>query len=287
MSRVFTLSHLSFDLFRMFQRWSHFALVWLQKIRHVGLTLLFFGGTSLLSVAAPDHNLFTAVLETHVEDGLVDYAALANDPRLEEYLASLAETDPATLPTEEERLALWINAYNAYTLKLIADAYPVDSIHDLATGGMVIGWLIKRTAWDIRFADVGGETYTLNEIEHDIIRPEFEDARIHFAIVCAAVSCPLLRSEAYVPDRLDEQLNEEGRRFLADTSRNTFDLSKRRARISKIFSWFEEDFGSSDTEVIRYLAEFAPPEVAMDMRHHADQWSIRYQSYDWSLNGIE
>jgi len=235
--------------------------------------------------AAPNHGLLTNILHDHVQEGMVDYTSLATDQRLDDYLAQLDQTNPDGLRTDQDRMALWLNAYNAYTLKLVADAYPIDSIHNLATGGMIIGWLIKRTAWDIRFAEVGGQTYTLNEIEHEILRPEFADARIHFAIVCAAVSCPLLRAEAYVPERLDQQLDEEGRRFLADPSRNLFDLTERRARISKIFDWFEEDFGSNDAEVIRYLAAFAPVDVADDMSRRADEWSISYQRYDWSLNG--
>lgn len=245
--------------------------------------ILLIPATSL-ATSATDHGLLSVVLQDHVDQGMVDYAAIAEDRRLDQYLAQLATTDPTALPSAADRLALWLNAYNAYTLKLVADAYPIDSIHELATGGMVIGWLIRRTAWDIRFAEVGGEEYTLNEIEHDIIRPEFEDARIHFVIVCAAVSCPLLRSEAYEASQLDEQLTEEGRRFLADPSRNTFDLANRQARISKIFDWFEEDFGSNDAEVIRYLAAFAPPDVADDMVRHAEAWTIGYQPYDWSLN---
>ena len=254
------------------------------EARHYGFMAMFFVLVASFAAATPDHGLFTDVLQDHVEQGRVDYAALAEYERFEKYLAQLATTDPDALPTDADRLALWLNAYNAYTLKLVADAYPIDSIHKLATGGMIIGWLIKRTAWDIRFAEVGGETYTLNEIEHDIIRPQFGDARIHFAVVCAAVSCPLLRSEAYEPTQLEEQLNEEGRRFLADSSRNTFDLVDRRARISKIFDWFEEDFGNNDAEVIRYLAPFAPVGVADDMARHADKWTISYQPYDWSLN---
>lgn len=246
-------------------------------------------GLLLISIApiaavAADHGLFTAVLQDHVEEGRVDYGALADDPRLDEYLAQLADTDPAILPSDADRLALWLNAYNAYTLKLVADAFPIDSIHELATGGMVIGWLIKRTAWDIRFAEVGGADYTLNEIEHEIIRPEFGDARIHFALVCAAVSCPRLRDEAYTAERLEAQLEEEGRRFLADPSRNSFDVTYRQARISKIFAWFEEDFGRGDAEVIRHLAKFAPADVADDMVRHAEKWTIDYQPYDWSLN---
>jgi hypothetical protein len=246
------------------------------------LTALFFAVFS--RAAVPDHALFTQLLADHVVAGRVDYAAMAQDERLDTYLAVLASTSPRNLPGEADRLAFWINAYNAYTLKLVADAYPIEIIHDMGTGGRIIGWLINRTPWDIRFAVVGGRTYTLNEIEHEIIRPEFGEPRIHFAIVCAAVSCPPLRSEAYTAARLDEQLNEQGRVFLTDTRHNTFDLVERTARISQVFSWFRKDFGANDREVIAFLSKFAPPGVGVDMVRHAPDWKIRHQSYDWSLN---
>lgn len=234
--------------------------------------------------AGPDHSVFTAVLSDHVVEGRVDYAAIAQDERLDTYLADLAQTDPSALSTEAEQLALWINAYNAYTLRLVADAYPIDSIHDLATGGRIVGWLIRRTPWDIRFAEVGGKAYTLNEIEHEIIRARFAEPRIHFAIVCAAVSCPPLRSEAYITDRLDEQLDDQGRRFLNDSRHNTFDLADRTARISQIFSWFRKDFGANDREVVAFLARFAPAEAAADMVARPGDWRVQHAPYGWALN---
>lgn len=245
---------------------------------------LWAGHFSFAENLAPDHGLFSAVLQEHVVAGLVDYAAVARDQRLPQYLDQLAETDPGRLASRAEKLAFWINAYNAYTLKLVADDYPVESIHDLGTGGRIIGWLLNRSPWDIRFAEVGGKKYTLNEIEHEILRPRFQEPRIHFAIVCAAVSCPPLRSEAYVPDRLDEQFDEQGRIFLADSRHNQFDFKERRASLSPIFSWFKEDFGGDDESLIRFVARFLGQDVARQLESHTEPWRVSHTDYDWSLN---
>jgi hypothetical protein len=233
---------------------------------------------------APDHELFSVVLQDHVVLGLVDYAGVRQDQRLSQYLDQLAKINPEGLPTRDEKLAFWINAYNAYTLKLVADDYPIKSIHDLGTGGRIIGWLLKRSPWDIRFAEVGGKDYTLNEIEHEILRPRFQEPRIHFAIVCAAVSCPPLRAEAYFPDRLGAQLDEQGRLFLADRRHNFFDLKRNRATLSPIFSWFKEDFGGDDESLIRFVASFLDPSLARSLERDAGQWMVDDTDYDWSLN---
>lgn len=248
------------------------------------ILLLCLGLFPAYSGAAVDHQLFTQVLQDHVADGLVDYAALDDDVRLDQYLGQLSQTDPTKLPTVDERLTLWINAYNAYTLKLVADAYPIESIHDLGTGGRILGWLLNRSPWDIRFAEVGGEEYTLNEIEHEILRVEFDEPRIHFAIVCAAISCPPLRAEAYVPERLNEQLDAQTRQFVADRRSNRFDHGRQRAEVSPIFSWFEEDFGDDDSEVLLFLAEVASPKTGEAIRQAPEKWSLDYTHYDWSLN---
>ena len=232
-----------------------------------------------------DHALFSTVLRDHVIAGRVDYAALKTDSRLADYLAQFAVVDPATLPDESARLAYWINAYNAFTLKLVADAYPVKSIHDLGTGGRIIGFLIKRTPWDIRFANIAGRKMTLNEIEHEVIRKQFDEPRIHFAIVCAAVSCPPLRSEAYVPERLDAQLEEQTRLFLRDGVNNRFDLANLKARLSPIFNWFKADFGGTDRTVLEFVAPYAPPDAAASLHQEAGSWDLSYTDYDWSLNG--
>ncbi|GAB5559499.1 MAG: DUF547 domain-containing protein [Synoicihabitans sp.] len=255
----------------------------LKFFKYVSLVAaIFLGGPNLRSEV--DHDLFTRILSEHVEDGLVDYAGIKQDPRLADYLAGFARTDSASLPRERERLAFWINAYNAFTLKLVADEYPVDSIHDLGTGGRIIGWLLNRTPWDIRFAEIGGESYTLNEIEHEILRVEFDEPRIHFAIVCAAISCPPLRPEAYVPDRLDAQLDDQARIFLHDTRNNRFDFEKKKARISPIFSWFKVDFGGSDAAILEFVAPFLDEKTAAAMRRDGFDWDVSTTHYDWALN---
>ncbi|MBT5903101.1 MAG: DUF547 domain-containing protein [Opitutaceae bacterium] len=253
-------------------------------IRSFGVVLLLLGAGQVAKSDGADHQIFSSVLQEFVKDGLVNYAALRNEKRLDQYLDQLDRTYPAQYATEAERLALWINAYNAYTLKLVADDYPIKSIHDLGTGGRIIGWLLNRSPWDIRFAKVGGEAYTLNEIEHEILRVRFDEPRIHFAIVCAAVSCPPLRAEAYFPDRLDEQLEEQARQFIADVRSNRFDLNSQRAEVSPIFSWFDEDFGENDAEILDYIAKLAPAEVSKSILENPRDWSLGYSHYDWSLN---
>ncbi|MDB4385296.1 DUF547 domain-containing protein [Opitutaceae bacterium] len=231
-----------------------------------------------------DHELFSVVLHDAVADGLVDYEALRDESRLDQYLDQLDQTDPTQYATEVERLALWINAYNAYTLKLVADDYPIKSIHDLGTGGRIIGWLLNRSPWDIRFARVGGKEYTLNEIEHEILRVRFDEPRIHFAIVCAAVSCPPLRSEAYFPERLEVQLNEQAKSFLNDSRSNRFDRTEKDAELSPIFSWFKKDFGGSDESILRFIVPFLDEKTATTIRRDGFEWDVSSTHYDWSLN---
>lgn len=229
--------------------------------------------------------LYTDMLADHVIEGSVDYRKLCGDGRLESFIAYLAATDPATLPSDVDRFAFWLNAYNAFTLKIVCDNYPVDSINDLHFGGRIIGHVTKKTAWDKEFAVVGGETYSLNHIEHDIIRPVFADPRAHFALVCAAVSCPPLRTEAYRGDRLDEQLDDQGRVFLAQTEKNRFDVEAKTAYLSRILDWYQDDFGDGDEEVLRYVARFLPDSLASEIRVDAREWKVKHTEYDWSLNG--
>jgi len=234
-----------------------------------------------------DHRLFSQVLTAHVGDGRVDYAALKTDPRLDRYLAQLAATDPEQLPDDSARLAFWLNAYNAYTIKLIVDREPLKSITEIGTGGLVLGSVLKTTAWDIRFAEVGGKKLTLNEIEHEIIRRKFKDARAHFALVCASGSCPVLRTEAYEGDKLDGQLDAQAQLFLRDSTRNRFDLATKTASLSSIFSWYQGDFGVDKTAALLKAASYASPEVRAAIEAEPKAWTVEYLTYDWSLNGRE
>ncbi len=228
------------------------------------------------------HTPFDQLLRAFVNDGRVDYASFkSHEATLDAYLAALARTDPSRLP-REERMALWINAYNAFTIKLILRRYPgITSIKDIP----------RR--WDRREWTVGGRPYSLAGLEHEILRKQFGEPRIHFAIVCASKSCPSLASEAYEADRLDEQLSRAARTFLADrdngfrarTEKGVLYGYNHYVYLSRIFKWFSEDFekrhGSVVNGILPYLSK---PDQAF-IRQNRNALKIRYLPYDWSLNG--
>jgi hypothetical protein len=232
---------------------------------------------------AVDHSMWDRLLQAHVDErGLVDYDAFALNPRFEEYLRRLARTDPVRLPRAEQ-LALWINAYNAYTIELINRHGERRSIRNI---NRALGLIARKGPWSERMATVGGRTYTLDEIEHEIIRPRFEEPRIHFTLVCAAIGCPALRREAYTGARLDAQLEDQARGFLRGSpAKNRVDLQAQRVYLSPIFRWYREDFGRDDAEVGRYLARFhdgAERELLL-----GGVFRIDYTPYDWTLNSPE
>ena len=219
-----------------------------------------------------DHTLYGNLLEKYVKDGVVDYRGLKNEEgKLDQYLDLLDQTNPDAL-SRKEQLALYINAYNAYTLKLILENYPVASIKDIG------GWL--KGPWKILFCRIGGKTLTLDEIEHEIIRPRFKDPRVHFAVNCASKSCPPLISEPYQGSILDEQLDANTRGFLNNPDENR--LEGDTLYVSKIFKWFREDFGG---DVVGFFLEHARDEFKDRLSERRDQIKIRYLDYDWSLNG--
>ncbi len=224
---------------------------------------------------------FTAVLSAHVDDqGLVDYAALVADPApLDAYLTRLATTDPANL-SGDDRLAFWINAYNAYTLYLIRDQYPTKGILKTVSGPFIP---TVNSPFSDAFALVGGRTMSLDDIEHGTIREEFDEPRIHFAVNCAALSCPPLRSEAYEGATLDRQLDEQARRFLTDPNRTRVDVANGEVHLTKIMDWFKGDFGGSDAAVQRWVAPYITDEQASAALESATL-DVKYTSYDWSLN---
>jgi hypothetical protein len=246
---------------------------------------------ALAGLAAPataraqvvDHSEWDQLLHAHVDGrGLVDYDAFLQNPRFEVYLRRLARTDPAPLPRAEQ-LALWVNAYNAYTIALINQHGERRSIRNI---NRRLGLIAGKGPWSERMATVGGRAYTLDEIEHEIIRPRFGEPRIHFALVCAAIGCPTLRREAYTGARLETQLDDQARGFLRGSpAKNRVDVQAARLYLSPIFRWYREDFGRDDAEVGRYLARFhdgAERELLLTGR-----FRIAYTPYDWTLNSIE
>ncbi len=230
------------------------------------------------AVSMESHGQFDRLLKGFVKDGWVDYACFqTHEAELDRYLQSLATTNPASL-SEKEQLALWINAYNAYTIKLILTRYPdLRSIRDIP----------RR--WKIREWSVGGDNYSLDDIEHEILRREFDEPRIHFAIVCASVSCPQLAAEAFEASRLDEQLDTAARRFLADSVRGfrietaADDRRRSEIRISSIFKWFRKDFERQGS-VVDYIRPFLTVENDALLGNRSDNVRVRHLDYDWSLN---
>jgi hypothetical protein len=237
------------------------------------------------------HGIWDIILKKHVimkEDGKVsrvDYQGIKNDTGLfVTYLASLSSVKPEEYDTwtRDQKLAFLINAYNAFTIKLILDHYPVKSIRD-------IGSLFTKP-WSIPFVDLLGQKRTLDDIEHGLIRAKgvFDEPRIHVALVCAAIGCPALRNEAYTAERLNAQLEDALHKFLSDRNRNRFNAEKNRFEISSIFKWYGQDFadkyGSLNTFLILYGQSFAAAGSPEFARINAGGFSVDYLDYDWNLN---
>lgn len=223
------------------------------------------------------HAAFDAVLKAHVRDGWVDYARLKANPRpLRAYLDQLAAVSEAEFNRwpGKERFAFLSNLYNASTLALIVDHYPVKSIKDI--GGFLKG------PWDQPAVRLFGNVTTLNHVEHEIIRKRYYDPRAHFALVCAARGCPPLRAEAYVAARLDEQLDNQGRIFLSQTNKNRVDAGSRVLYLSPIFKWFSGDFEQKSGSILRFVEPYLSEQDRRTVSN--GDFKIRYTDYDWSLN---
>ncbi len=220
------------------------------------------------------HAILDSLLKKHVSsDGLVDYASWAKDrDRLQQYLELLVTNPPNDQAwNRNDKLAYWINLYNAFTIDLILEYYPIKSIKDI---GSNIQIPFVNTPWDIKLIEINGKKYDLNNVEHNILRKIFDEPRIHFAINCASISCPRLRREAYTGERLERQLQEQTVEFLTDPSRN--EISSDKAEISKIFQWFGGDFKKEST-LAQFLDTYVPAALS-------EQTDISFKDYDWSLN---
>ena len=217
------------------------------------------------------HTTWDMLLSRHVDEkGMVNYLGFREDiTEFNLYLDSLSFFPPPIIDRTEESLAYWINAYNAFTVKLILDHYPVTSIKEI--GGNVT---MINSPWDIKFFKIGGVDFDLNTIEHVILRDIFLEERIHFAINCASISCPVLRGEAYRGEKIEAQLEEQASIFINDRDRNIIDGSK--VRLSRIFDWFNVDF-TRKGDLIEYLNRYSS--IPIDTNAE-----IEYLVYDWNLN---
>jgi hypothetical protein len=220
-----------------------------------------------------DHSAFTAILEIHVDpNGWVDYEGLRSDEAaLNDYLAALASA-PFDEMGRNQKLAFLINAYNANTLRLILDHYPLKSILDIP----------NAQRWNGRKWNVGGHSWSLNEIEHEQIRPKFRDPRIHFALVCASVGCPKLRGEAYDADRLEQQLEDQTNYSLRHGRWFQFDAATNTAHLTELLNWYGDDFAQVFGSPLQFIANYSPElKQALD---GGKKPSIAWMEYDWSLN---
>jgi hypothetical protein len=264
------------------------------------MRLLSFLAASLLALALPasafDHTYagWDALLKAHVRyvDGgrasRVDYAGMQRDAAK---LAALLEEDRKVTRvefdgwTKPQQEAFLLNAYNAFTVKKILTRYPdIKSIRDFGT--------VFGNPWKDKFFTLFGEPATLDMIEQDLLRKPgaYDEPRIHFALVCASIGCPMLRNEAFTADRLDDQLEEGIRRFLSDRTRNRYDAGKGKLEVSRIFDWYGQDFEKGNhgyTSVKATLARYAdlladkPEDRAAVQAQRAD---VAFLDYDWSLN---
>jgi len=208
-----------------------------------------------------DHAVFHKLLSSNVSNtGAVNYKSIKGSPALDSYLKMLEAADVSKL-SQSEQLAFWINAYNAFTIKKVVSNYPISSIKDLDGG----------EPWDKKWINLNGKTLSLNDIENVIIRPQFNEPRIHFAVNCAAKSCPPLLNQAYSAGNLNTHMENLAKQFINSPKYNK--IANDKVVISKIFEWYKEDFGN----IISYLNKYSDTKIN-------DDATVEYMDYDWSLN---
>ncbi|WP_434037583.1 DUF547 domain-containing protein [Formosa sp. 4Alg 33] len=218
--------------------------------------------TTSLFAQQIDHTPWTTFLTENVDpDGHVNYKTIKQHPdSLNRYLDLLSASKPDSSWTKNETLAFWINAYNAFTIKLIIDNYPLKSIKDI------------KNPWDKKFISIHNKSYSLGDIEHEILR-KLDEPRIHFAIVCASESCPKLLNKAYTPTQLNTQLDAAAVSFI---NSNKNQLTPDAVKLSKIFKWFTEDFETNGT-LVEFINKYAKTKINPTKR-------ISYLDYNWNLN---
>jgi len=250
-------------------------------MRIIRSILIFVLAICILSNLAPpgwskvvvDHSLYGELLSKYVNNGVVDYQGFKNEEaKLDEYLTVLENTNVSEL-SRDERFAFYVNAYNAWTIKLILSAYPgIKSIKDLGN--------IFKSPWEKEIVRINGRVLSLDDIEHEILRAQFKDPRVHFAVNCASKSCPPLIPEPYRGSTLNRQLDNATRAFINDPKSNY--LKGNQLYVSRIFKWFSEDFND---DVVGFFLKYAEGDFKKELEAQKDKVKIVYLDYDWSLNG--
>lgn len=231
-------------------------------------------GFQVFAAAEPavDNRLYAELLKKYVIAGKVNYAGFKKEEaKLDRYLKVLENIDPAGLPRNEQ-FAFYTNAYNAWTIKLILSGYPdITSIKDLGS--------LLKSPWKKKIVRIAGEVISLDHVEHEILRPRYGDPRVHFAINCAAKSCPPLRPEPFSGAILDQQLDDSTRSFINDPE--SYRLEDNELYVSRIFKWFSEDFND---DVFGFFLKYANGNLRKELEAKSERTTVKYLQYDWSLN---
>ncbi len=228
------------------------------------------------------HAEFTDILQAYSSNGFVKYDKLKNNRnKLDHYLKKLSETSLIEFDKwpEDKQIAYLLNFYNAATIQLIINNYPVKSIKRI--GGFF------KSPWQIEFFTMFGKEHNLDYIEHELLRKNYSEPKIHFALVCASKGCPPLRTEAYTASRLQSQLIDQAKIFLADSQKNYWDNDSKVLYLSPIFKWFEEDFVKQSGLVWAYISPYFPETYRKQIQKQTrGNPRIKYTDYDWSLNDL-
>jgi len=237
------------------------------------LIILFTATISSSADNSVDNTIYGKLLTKYVKDGEVDYQGLKSEEKLlDRYLKVLEDTDSREL-SRNGRFAFYVNAYNAWTIKLILTGYPeVKSIKDLGS--------LFKSPWKKEICKIDREVLSLDDIEHRIIRPTFKDPRVHFAVNCASRGCPKLKSEPYTGATMDRDLDMAAEKFINDSQKNY--LQGETLYISSLFKWFSEDFGN---DIVGFVSKYASGKLKEELAARAGKIKIKYLDYDWSLNG--
>ncbi len=229
--------------------------------------------TTALVAQGVDHGIYAGLLKKYVKNGLVNYQGFKKEEAvLDKYLKVLEEVDSKRL-SHDDQFAFYVNAYNAWTIKLVLGGYPgIKSIKDLGS--------LFKSPWKKKLCLIDGKVLSLDNIEHDILRPHFKDPRVHFAVNCASKGCPPLRSEPYRGSSLDKQLDDSLSSAINNPSRNR--IEGKTLYLNRVFDWFSEDFEGG---VVEFVLKYAEGELKNRLIANRNKIRVKYLNYDWSLNG--
>ena len=245
---------------------------------YIPFIILLFGACQPKEIPFTDggkvsHQVWDVMLRNFVsEEGLVNYLGWQNElPKVIEYTTHLSENPPSESWSDDQQLSYWINAYNAFTVQLILENYPISSIKALNPSLSIPKF---RTIWTKEWFKIGGQPFSLDKIEHEILRKEFDEPRIHFALNCASISCPVLLNKAYEPEHLNQQLDEQAKKYINDPRQNVIKTGT--IKLSKVFNWFIDDFRKEES-LISFLNRYSITPIS-------EKAVITFLPYDWRLN---